>query len=225
MQIRKDPLENGCCYHIFSRSIAKFVVFNNAKEYFRMTELLNVYNFTEFKYKYSRFCDLELEKRFLVLLELEKSSPKYVDIIAYCIMPTHFHLILRQRQDGGISEYMAKFLNSYSRFFNTTHRRTGPLWSGRFKSVLVSDDEQLLHLTRYIHLNPTSADLIQKPEDWAFSSFLEYINESQIKNALCNFRDIINITPQEYKKFVLDRKDYQRQISLIKNLLIDDYTG
>jgi len=225
MQFRKDPLENNCYYHVFSRSIAKFVVFNNPAEFSRMMGLLNIYNFTEFTYKYSRFCEFDLEKRISIIKGLETSSPKYVEIIAYCLMPTHFHLILKQQQSNGISHFIAKILNSYSRFFNTTHRRTGPLWSGRFKSVLISNDEQLLHLTRYVHLNPTSANLIDDPEMWPYSSYMEYIDKDSTQNSLCSFEKVINTTPEIYKKFVLDQKDHQRQISLIKNLLIDDYTG
>jgi putative transposase len=79
-------------------------------------------------------------------------------------MPTHIHLVLRQLKDGGISKFMSNILNSYSRYFNIKHNRKGPLWEGRFRKVLVGSDEQLLHLTRYVHLNPVTACLVDKPK-------------------------------------------------------------
>ena len=95
----------------------------------------------------------------------------------------------------------------------------------RFKSVLVSKDEQLLHLTRYIHLNPTSAGLVKYPEKWSFSSYNEYINNTETQGKICKFDNLFSISPKEYKKFVSDRKLYQKEISRIKKLLIEDYTG
>ena len=70
---------------------------------------------------------------------------------------------------------MRRLLNSYTRYFNEKIKRKGPLWEGRFKKVLVNSDEQLLHLTRYVHLNPVSAGIVEKPEDWPCSSYREYI--------------------------------------------------
>ena len=139
-------------------------------------------------------------------------------------MPTHLHLILKQITDGGISKYVSRVLNSYTRYFNLIHRRTGPLWSGRFKSVLVAENDQLLHLTRYIHLNPTSAGLVKKPDDWQFSSYKEYVHDKSVKG-ICKFDNIIDLKSSQYKKFVADRQGYQKELSKIKQILIEDYTG
>jgi len=223
-QIRKDPLENGEYYHIFSRSIAKFIVFNNTKEYLRIVDLLCLHQFANFKYKYSKYSDLDKEFQNSIFTSLVSSNNKLVEIAAYCIMPTHFHLILKQITDGGISKYVSRVLNSYTRYFNLIHRRTGPLWSGRFKSVLVSENDQLLHLTRYIHLNPTSAELTKKPDDWQYSSYNEYIDKQSGRN-ICVFENVIDLKQKQYEKFVVDRQKYQLELSKIKQLLIDDYTG
>ncbi len=224
MQIRKDNLANGYYYHVFSRSIAKYVVFNNSKEYQRMQDILFLYRFSNLDYKYSQFTDLDLKLQQDIIKNLQKDNSFLVEIVAYCLMPTHIHLLLRQIVDNGISKYMSKVLNSYSRYFNIKHKRIGPLWSGRFKSVLVTKDEQLLHLTRYIHLNPISSNLVKKLEEWRYSSYSEYTNR-KIQPKLCQFKHIIDMSPSEYKKFVLDRKSYQREINSIKNELIDNYTG
>ena len=225
MQQRKDLLANDNYYHIFGRSIAKYVVFNDAEEYSRMLEILKLYRYVDLNYKYSRFNNFEIIKQNAIKRDLKKNSSFFIEIVAYCLMPTHFHLILRQIVDHGISTYIAKVLNSYSRFFNLKHKRLGPLWAGRFKSVLILNNEQLLHLTRYIHLNPTSAGLVKNPEDWQFSSYLEYINHSDGQDKICSYDNVFDFSPKEYLKFVLDRKAYQKDLSHIKRLLIDGYTG
>jgi len=227
MGTRKSPLANGLFYHVFSRSIAKFIVFNNENEYSRLLKLLGLYRYANFNHKYSGFIKLGARMQQEIVNKMQKENHVLLEVVAFCIMPTHIHLLLKQATDNGISKYINRTLNSYTRCFNKKHRRAGPLWESRFKSIPVPDDEQLLHLTRYIHLNPTSADLVKRPEDWQFSSYGEYINHSSTKNKkhLCDFRKVIDLTPKQYKKFVNDRKSYQRELSLIKSTLIDSYTG
>lgn len=225
IQIRKDRLENNYYYHIYSRSIAKYIIFNDDSEFSRIVELFSLFQFANFDYEFSKFFRLTDKEKNGILTKLKEKNDKIVEIISYCIMPTHFHLILKQVSNDGISKYVSRSLNSYSRYFNTKHKRIGPLWSGRFKNVLVEDDEQLHHLTRYIHLNPTSAGLVEKPEDWMHSSYLEYIDKSGDKFSICDFREVIDIKPKSYVKFVNDQKGYQRKIGIIKSLIIEDYTG
>ena len=223
-QFRKEPLTTGYFYHIFSRSIAKFVIFNDNNEYDRLYQLINLYRNTNFSYKYSRFLELTQQNQTEILNDLARQNNYLVDIVAYCFMPTHIHLILKQTRDGGITKFMARILNSYSKYFNTKHKRTGPLWSGRFKSVMVSHDEQLLHLTRYLHLNPTSADLAKNPSDWPHSSYEEYISDN-VTPRICRFGDIIDVSKKEYKRFTEDHKGYQKDLSIIKYMTIDSYSG
>lgn len=225
VNIRKEPLVNNEFYHIFTRSIAKYVVFNDRLEFQRMFELMSLHRFIDFDYKYSQFSELNEQTQQRIMLDLKDKNNVLVQIVAYCLMPTHIHLLLKQISNNGITKYMGRILNSYSKYFNTKHQRTGPLWASNFKNVLVSDDEQLLHLTRYIHLNPASAGLIDKPSEWQYSSLKEYLSTPDDNNILCSYKDIIDLSPKEYIKFVQDRKNYQRELSLIKHLLIDDYTG
>ncbi len=153
---------------------------------------------------------------------LEKYSSKkenLVEIIAYCIMPTHLHMALVQLKDRGISIYMKNLLDSYTRYFNIKNERKGPLWQGRFKSVLVEGDEQLLHLTRYIHLNPTSDNLVKKAGDWLYSSYHEYLATTDKK--LCNFFRYLDIEPERYETFVEERQEYQKEMNEIKHLLLE----
>lgn len=225
VQLRKDELTNGQYYHIYSRSIAKYIIFNKDNEFDRFIQLLDLYRFQKFGYKYSAFEKLDSSTQHEIVSNLRHGSDRIVSVVAYCIMPTHIHLLLKQNKTNGITNYMSKALNSYSRYFNTRHKRIGPLWAGRFKSVIVRDDQQLLHLTRYIHLNPTSAGLVERPNDWQQSSYQEYINKVGSKTALCETEDLFDISPSDYRKFVNSRRSYQRELAQIKGILIDNYTG
>jgi len=189
-----------------------------------MLETLKLFRFSNFNYRYPRFISLGLTNQQAIYNELKTKSPTLIEIISFCLMPTHIHLILKQMSDNGISKYLSRVLNSYARYFNTKHKRVGPLWAGRFKNVLISNDEQLLHLTRYIHLNPTSANLVRKPEDWPYSSYREFIGASN-KNHICSFENILNLDIKEYENFVLNRQSYQKEISKIKRIILDEYTG
>ena len=224
--MRKNPLVNEYCYHIINRSIAKYVIFNNNDDYKRIIKLLYLYRFVDFQYKYSKFTQLSLLHQKSIINSL-KNSPQLVEIIAYCVMPTHIHLILKQTTENGISKFMAKVLDGYSKYFNIKYHRKGPLWEGHFKSILVNNDDQLIHLSRYIHLNPTSAGLVKKPQEWYFSSYCEYITGSNDKNHdnLCQYENLIDLSPKEYKKFVQERISYQQELSKIKHVLLENYSG
>jgi len=223
--MRKDPLVNNHLYHIVSRSIAQYQVFNDDSDYLRLMELIELFSFKDFDTKYALYREMPIDQRSEFRLNTINSKRKIVTIIAFCIMPTHIHLLLEQKHDKGISKYVARLLNSYTRYFNCKHIRKGPLWEGRFKSIIVDSDEQLIHLTRYIHLNPSSAGLVRKPEKWKFSSYHEYLNRKNIANKITEHRKYINMTPSKYQQFVDDRISYQRELSIIKSLLIDNYTG
>lgn len=219
---RKIPLVTGQIYHIFSRSIANYKVLNDQADYLRMMQLLKYYQ-VETGQKFSDFITLKdvIKDSFdSYLVNAIKDKEKLVQIIAYCLMPTHLHIILKQLEDRGISSYCGKVLNSFSKFFNARHKRKGPLWEEKFKNVIVRSDEQLLHLTRYIHLNPVAAFLIAKPEQWPHSSYKEYLDISgELK--LCEYEDLIRVDRSSYRKFVNDRISYQRELAKIKTLLMD----
>jgi len=220
--IRKIALVTGETYHIFTRSIAGFEVFRSDNSFERFIRAMNFYNQLEPNQRLSDYLQLspEAKKTNDSLLE----SDPLVQIIAYCVMPTHIHLALKQIKDRGISIYMSNTLNSFTRYFNIAHKRRGPLWESKFKNVLVDTDDQLLHLTRYIHLNPCSAGLVSKPEDWIHSSYAEYVS-GKTGSEICNWEGLLDILLNDYRKFVNSRVQYQRALSKIKHLLIDNYTG
>lgn len=107
-----------------------------------------------------------------------------VVIVAYCLMPTHYHLIMGVKQTSEVLETsevsevstrMMQLAVSYTKAINERYQRVGALFQGQFQAVRVDRNEYLLHLSRYIHLNPVTAGLAKRPEDWEFSSYREYI--------------------------------------------------
>jgi putative transposase len=212
---RKEPLVTGGYYHVYNKSIAEFEIFRFRDEYVRMRETLCFYRTSSPRINYSTA---------LKLVD-GPESPKHhgaerVRLIAYCLMPTHFHLLVEQLAKNGVYELLKYLLGSYARYFNVKTRRKGPLWQSRFEARPVETDEDLLHMTRYIHLNPTSAELVKRPEDWEFSSYHEYLGVSKTPQ-YCKFKKNVSLTPDAYRKFAEDRIDYQRSLQIIKKHLLD----
>jgi putative transposase len=217
--MRKDLLIVGEVHHVFTRSIANFKIFNNDEEFSRMLGVVKYYQCEKPVVKFSRFIQMQESMQDNTNKDLSLEREKLVEIVAYCFMPTHLHLILKQLKPKGISIFMNHILNSYTRYFNTKHKRKGPLWEARFKNVLIEKDEYLLHLTRYIHLNPVTAVIVDKPENWLASSYREYIAKSNEK--ICQYREVLDIEPDSYRQFVDDRISYQRELAKIKQYLFD----
>jgi len=150
----------------------------------------------------------------------KKSGALLVEIICYCLMPNHFHFLLKQTTDNGIREFVRKATDSYAKYFNILHDRTGPLFQGNFKAVRIENNNQLLHVSRYIHLNPVTAYLTEEPSEYRWSSYREYAeNISRICSkdiVLSQFR-----SPRAYQRFVIDLADYTKKINRIEHLLLE----
>ncbi|MBI4065398.1 transposase [Candidatus Gottesmanbacteria bacterium] len=174
--------------------------------------------------RFSEFAKLPSDAQSFVWQKLLDKSLFDVDIISYCFMPNHFHLLLRQRIDKGVSRFVSNTTNGYTKYFNTKHHRVGPLLQGTFKAVWVETEEQLLHLTRYIHLNPTTNYLVQEQnlQDYPWSSFQEYFGLKE--TGICDTSFLRSTFPsgKVYEEFVLDQVDYARELEKIKHLSIDE---
>ena len=137
-------------------------------------------------------------------------------------MPNHIHLLVHQESETPISKFMQTLNTAYSMYFNLKHRHIGHLFQGKFKYVLVETDEYLVHLSRYIHLNPASAGIVKKPEDYQWSSYNHYLNIDKLEfieeKPILSYFSSKNLL-DDYKDFVESRIDYQREISLQKLFL------
>jgi REP element-mobilizing transposase RayT len=146
MPARQVPLVPNVHYHIFNRVSEGKFLFVTSANYLYCIQLLKKYAL-----KYS------------------------VQIVAYCLMPNHYHFLIKQCGNLSLSKFIGDVFNAYVQAFNKQEKRKGPLFEDRFKSIPVEKEEYLLHLCRYTHLNPVKADLAAKPEEWAFSDYKKWI--------------------------------------------------
>lgn len=223
MPLRITPLVNDQIYHVFNRGIDHRPIFQKHWDYKRALETIDYYRNIKPPIKFSRFLILSNDRKNDIFTGF-KNGKKHVKILAYCLMPNHFHLLLKQVSDNGVSKFMANFQNSYARFINTKEERTGPLLMPQFKSVRIETENQILHVTRYIHLNPYTSFLIKKIEDienYEWSSFKIYLDSKE--QDLIDKQEILPIfkIPQKFKEFTLDHADYQRKLRTIAHLLAE----
>lgn len=223
MPRRITPLVNGEFYHIFNRGVNRQPVFLNKRDYQRLLELTKFYNLVDYPIRYSKFLLLAKEER-KKFFETMKNADRLVKIVCFCFMPNHFHFLLRQEKDSGISNFIRNLQISYVRFFNVKHERIGPLFQGQFKAVRIEGEEQLVHVSRYIHLNPFTSFVvkeIEQLEDYRWSSFLDYTGKS--KSNVCDTGPVFSLFPtrKSYKEFVYNQADYQKDLGGIKHLVFD----
>jgi len=221
---RKVVFANGEIYHIFNRGIEKRPTFTDKRELNRGIKTLDFYRFANLPLKLSKFLVLPESERVKLAQDLYSKYEKLVEIICYCLMPNHFHFLVKQIKENGVSIFAANFANSYTKYFNTRHERVGPLFQGLFKAVMVESDEQLIHVSRYIHLNPVSSFLIE-PEDlesYRWSSYCEYLDLSESR--IVDKTIVLGMFPskEKYRQFVMDQVDYARQLEQIKHAILEE---
>lgn len=221
MPLRTTPLVTDYYYHLFNRSVAQIPIFTSKQEFSRAIDLLNYYQYDTCPVSFSRLKRLNLKMQSNIWEGLKKDGRKRIDVLSFCLLPNHFHLLVKQNQEEGISQYLRIFQNSYAKYFNTKNDRTGPVYQNRFKAVLIENDHQLLHVSRYIHLNPYTSLLIKKKaelREYPWSSLPEYLGKS---SQLCQREKILGFFQHQkaFLDFVMDQADYQRTLAKIKHLV------
>lgn len=222
MPYRKSVLATGEVYHIFNRSVARQPIFLSTKDYQRAWEIIKFYLYIRPTLSFSHFRRLSKEDQDKFLENLQKTNSLNVELIAYCLMPNHVHFLVKILVDKGATNFMRNFQNSYAKYFNIKNHRSGSLFQSMFKAVRIESDEQLLHVTRYIHLNPLTSYVIkniEELENYPWCSFADYIkNNHHVKASLIleNFPSL-----DSFKSFTFDQLDYQRELDKIKHLIFD----
>jgi len=220
MPRRKTFLATGEIYHIFNKTIGNERAFLNKKHNQRFLDLIDYYRFPQPK-RYSYFARLSQRKKLEYWAKVKKTIP-LAEIYAFAIMPNHFHFLLKQPEVEGISKFMSNLQNSFAKYFNLRNNRSGSLFQNMFKAKRVENEEQLIHISRYIHLNPVSSFLIeinQLPE-YPWTSLPCYLGR--------DFAGVISPDlilgvfglAKKYQQFIFDQADYQRKLQQIKHLLI-----
>lgn len=181
-------------YHLYSRGTEKREIFLDQQDRERFTALLYITN-SDRAIHLSDYWNGNRER----VWEVERGKP-LVALGAYCLMPNHFHLLVREQEEGGSSLFMQKLMTSYSMYFNKKYHRSGSLWEGRFKAVPVTKDRQLEYLFSYIHLNPvklidskwreqgirnikTTEEFLK---NYRFSSYIDYGGQKRLELSLLN---------------------------------------
>jgi len=146
-------------------------------------------------------------------------TPDKASITSYCLMPNHFHLLIYPMTVDFGNYVMQPFSVSYTKAINKRFKRTGPLFDGPYQAKLIDEDKYLLHLSRYIHLNPVSAGLVNRAEDWEFSSYRDYIGTRTSGFINPNIITGYFADSSEYEEFVLSISKSEEDLP--DNLLID----
>lgn len=226
---RKVALAEGGVYHIFNRGIEKRTIFPDDTFYLRflntVKHTLNYdYPYSLLKSRLEAASSVQAREAILEQLEMRRIEPP-VAVISYCSMPNHFHFTLKQLEEDGITKFVRRVCTSYTKYFNMRLDRVGGLFQSRFRAVLVETDEQLIHLTRYQHINPrclgleTGEELITYP----WSSFSAYVGEREL--------DFLNAEPvlsnfsskKEYLEFVMAEVDDFEPLRLVSLAIDDDF--
>lgn len=223
MPYRAIPLAVEEMYHVFNRSIAKQPIFPSSLDYQRALDVFSFYLYENPPLRFSYYSRLASNLKADFLEKLRNSHDPLVEIISFCLMPNHVHFLLKNLKENGISRFMSNFQNSYAKYFNTKTGRTGNLFQSMFKAVRIESDEQLLHVSRYIHLNPVTSYLIKTEQlkSYPWSSHFYYLSRNENflnKDLILSFFKSV----EEYEKFVLDQVDYQREIDKIKHLILEE---
>ncbi len=202
----------GNIYHIFNKSISNYQIFRSDSLASHYKTTLNYYNSVTKKLCFSK----ALKKPLKLPHIINRGSGNIVFLLAYCIMPDHYHLLLNVKDESLISKYISNVQNSYTHYYNKINNRQGPLWQNRFRSVYIHNNVTFLHVLRYIHLNPTTAEIVNLPEKWKWSSYADYISHPEI---LKMNREISIRSIPLLRRFTEDQISYQKTIKGIRRQL------
>lgn len=214
MAFRKTILATSETYHIFNRSVAGIPIFRGKREYEIFLEAMEFYLHAQPPTKFSLY--RASRDRFEI-----NSDENLVTILCFCLMPNHFHFMLKQEKEAGIKQFIQRLSNSFAHYFSVKYKQRGHVFEGNFKAVRIETDEHFIHLSRYIHLNPVTAYIVEDPKDYPYSSYNTYLGNRGFlfvdpKLILTHFP-----SAKKYEEFVLNQKDYQRTLQDIKHLALE----
>jgi len=200
-------------YHVFNRGVEKRDIFLDDEDYTTLQSYL---------FKYLQPIEKVAEKYPDTPTRLYgKNLSEEVELVAYCLMPNHFHLLLKQNTKDGISKLLKQLTNAYTLYFNQKNDRVGGLMQGRFRAAGINNESLFIHLVRYIHLNPIVSGLTQDLANHRWSSYPDYLGQpaelpSSKSKVLSYFPSV-----GAFKGFHEDQIDYAKDLEKIKHLAID----
>jgi len=189
---RKIKFSEGEYYHVYNRGVEKRTIFLDTDDYRRFLLLLCLFNdgksLTVRDFRRNDNCRGSTSA----------NQETLVDIGAYCLMPNHFHILIKEKKEGGLRDFVHKLTTGYTMYFNKKYERVGPLFQGTFKAEHANSDEYLKYLFSYIHLNPLKIFDKDWKEDglkdidmaksflneYEYSSYLDYHNPEKYKSEI-----------------------------------------
>ena len=183
MKIKREQYQEGIIVHFYNRVVHNELLFREDKDYIQF------------------------------LLSFKKSIEEIPSsVYAYCLMPNHFHFLLKQNSTIPLYKIFNKTLSSYVQKYNIKYSRKGSIFAHPLQSKLMVDDEQIITLCKYIHLNPVKAGLVNEPEEWKFSNYREWIGVRQgelfddfiLKNNFIDIADYIK-SIKEFRQQILEK--------------------
>lgn len=193
----------GEFYHVYNRGVEKRLIFIDDNDYVVFIGLLKKYLTGEDENKTHRhkFTNLSGE----------------VELLAYCLMPNHFHLLFHQLTEDGITRLMRRVITGYVMYFNNRYARVGALFQGRYKAAHVNADAYLHHISRYIHMNPENYN------EYAYSSYPYYLNTKKTPSWLRTTK-ILELFDGSvgYQAFVDEYIESKQELSVLKWQIASD---
>jgi putative transposase len=169
--MRRIQFENECFYHVYNRGVDKRAVFNDKFDYLRFLESIREFNRLDPAESLERQRYLKRNPQPEAFQKASGCLLSYlVEVICYVLMPNHYHLLLKQNTEKGISKFMQKLSMGYTNYFNLKNNRSGYLFQGTYKAIQIRTGDKLNQLSAYIHGNPEIHG-IAKAENWIWSSF------------------------------------------------------
>lgn len=196
----------GECYHLFNRGTGKMDIFRDSEDYRFLLQRLGEY----------------LNKNTMVPIVRRKTFDRdSFSLLSYCLMPNHFHFLMRQNNEESLSALMLNLWSGYSKYFNRKYERVGALFQDQFKAVHIGDDAYLRWLSAYIHLNPVTARITRDARDYQYSSYNEYLDprEGSLSDPQIVLEQFPNVSA--YRRFVQDSAAIIRERHDFRSLLID----
>src|SRR3989338_3216533 len=204
-------------YHLYNRGSEKRDIFLSPNDYERFAALLYICNQLS-------PAILRIQGKTLSELIKIKQEENLVEIVTYCLMPNHIHLLVRASQENGISKFMQKLMTGYTMYFNKKYERAGALFQGKFKATHVSEDRYLNYLISYIHLNPIKliepewkeigiSDLSRAEkylDRYKYSSYLDYQDQERIEKNIINKNSLPKYfkSKLDFKKTIIEWLGY-----------------
>lgn len=206
----KRYIEDGV-YHIYNKGVDGRDIFLDDVDFNKFEEILGKYLTRQPSGDDNRF---KGDRPYRVRHKQEMNLKEEIEIWAYCLMPNHFHLLIKQKNEKGIVKLMRRVMTYYVMYFNQKYHRQGTLFSGVYRAVNIEEGIPALKLSRYIHLNPVQRSVKRfgpvetvtgsRPGDYLYSSYQAYLKKRDIP--WVNMSSLVKICNGDYTKYVEDPK-------------------